>query len=105
MHHSLYIGYPACPVRRRAPLPGGTVIRTRRAVASGITAVVTMAALAACGDAPESSTAATPGDDTSSSAGGGGESSPAVEGFLPCIVSDAGGFDDKSFNQLSYEGV
>ncbi len=25
--------------------------------------------------------------------------------FLPCIVSDAGGFDDKSFNQLSYEGV
>lgn len=25
--------------------------------------------------------------------------------FVPCIVSDAGGFDDKSFNQLSYEGV
>ena len=25
--------------------------------------------------------------------------------FLPCIVSDAGGFDDKSFNQLGYEGV
>lgn len=25
--------------------------------------------------------------------------------FLPCIVSDSGGFDDKSFNQLSYEGV
>ena len=30
---------------------------------------------------------------------------PAASDFLPCIVSDAGGFDDKSFNQLSYEGV
>jgi basic membrane protein A len=26
-------------------------------------------------------------------------------GFLPCIVSDAGGFTDKSFNQTSYEGL
>lgn len=25
--------------------------------------------------------------------------------FLPCIVSDSGGFDDRSFNQLSYEGI
>ncbi|RYF69507.1 MAG: BMP family ABC transporter substrate-binding protein, partial [Comamonadaceae bacterium] len=25
--------------------------------------------------------------------------------FLPCMVSDAGGFDDKSFNQLGYEGL
>jgi basic membrane protein A len=28
-----------------------------------------------------------------------------VAGFLPCLVSDLGGFDDKSFNQLAYEGV
>jgi basic membrane protein A len=80
------------------------VIKTRRAVASGITALVTMAALAACGDAPDSSTA-TPADDTSSSSAGGETSAAATEGYLPCIVSDAGGFDDKSFNQLSYEGV
>ncbi|TIC86828.1 BMP family ABC transporter substrate-binding protein [Nocardioides sp. GY 10113] len=44
------------------------------------------AALAACGDAPE-------------------ESDTESVDFLPCILSDAGGFDDKSFNQLSYEGV
>lgn len=25
--------------------------------------------------------------------------------FIPCLVSDSGGFDDRSFNQLSYEGV
>ena len=47
-------------------------------------------ALAACGAAPEETT-------------GGGE--PAASDFKPCIVSDQGGFDDKSFNQLSYEGV
>ena len=38
--------------------------------------------------------------------GDGGETTAAAAlDFLPCIVSDAGGFDDKSFNQLSYEGV
>ncbi|MEU4362206.1 BMP family ABC transporter substrate-binding protein [Promicromonospora sp. NPDC023987] len=47
-------------------------------------------ALAACGAAPEETA-------------GGGEA-PASD-FKPCIVSDQGGFDDKSFNQLSYEGV
>ena len=37
---------------------------------------------------------------------------PADEGdggvtsdYLPCMVSDSGGFDDKSFNQLGYEGL
>ena len=29
----------------------------------------------------------------------------AVDGFKPCMVSDAGGFDDKSFNQLGFEGL
>ncbi|GAB2489374.1 BMP family ABC transporter substrate-binding protein [Promicromonospora xylanilytica] len=47
-------------------------------------------ALAACGAAPEETT-------------GGGDA--AASDFKPCIVSDQGGFDDKSFNQLSYEGV
>ncbi|WP_129785465.1 BMP family lipoprotein [Promicromonospora panici] len=45
-------------------------------------------ALAACGEAPTEST--------------GGET---ASDFKPCIVSDAGGFDDKSFNQLSFEGA
>jgi basic membrane protein A len=53
-----------------------------------------LVALAGCGSAPE----ATPSE--SADAGGG-----AVEGFKPCMVSDAGGFDDNSFNQLGFEGL
>ncbi len=65
----------------------------KRAVAAGI-ATALVAALAACGDAPEEDTS---GSDSSAS--------EAAPDFLPCIVSDAGGFDDKSFNQLSFEGA
>lgn len=45
-------------------------------------------ALAGCAPAPE-------GTD------GGG----AASDFVPCMVSDAGGFNDKSFNQLGFEGI
>src|SRR5918993_1526732 len=81
-------------------IPGYTdtwrhMMRMRKAVASGLTALLATAALAGCGDAPESS----------ASGGDGGEDAPAAVDFLPCIVSDAGGFDDKSFNQLGYEGA
>ena len=47
--------------------------------------------LSACGQAPE--------------AGGESGGAEAVAGFKPCMVSDEGGFDDKSFNQLGYEGL
>ncbi len=67
--------------------------------------------VAACGDRPE--------DDTS---GGGGTTSPTDTGSSPteetpssdpaanpdfkaCMVSDSGGFDDKSFNQTSHDGL
>ena len=70
-------------------------MRMRKAVASGLTALLATAALAGCGDAPESS----------ASGGDGGVETPAALDFRPCSVADAGGFDDKSFNQLSYEGV
>ena len=60
----------------------------KRAVAGVLATALATATLAACGDAPEET-----GNDS------------AASDFLPCIVSDAGGFDDKSFNQLSYEGV
>src|SRR5262245_55692209 len=63
----------------------------RKAVAGGVAALLAASVLAACGDAP----------DESSDSG----NNSAASDFLPCIVSDAGGFDDKSFNQLSYEGV
>ncbi|WP_246036660.1 BMP family lipoprotein [Cellulomonas telluris] len=51
-------------------------------------------ALTACGSAPE---------DTQETAGG--DETAAGSDFKACIVSDEGGFDDKSFNQLSYEGA
>lgn len=70
--------------------------KSRKAVSSGLVALLAAATLAACGDAPE--------EETNTGSGSGGET-PAVSDFLPCIVSDAGGFDDKSFNQLGYEGA
>lgn len=66
--------------------------KMRKAAASGFVALLAASVLTACGDEPEENNS---GDD----------SSPAALDFTPCIVSDAGGFDDKSFNQLSYEGV
>ena len=52
-------------------------------------------ALAACGSAPE---------DTDETAGTGETSAETVD-FKACMVSDAGGFDDKSFNQSGFEGL
>ena len=65
----------------------------RKAVGGSVAALLAATVLAGCGDAPDDS------DNKS------GSDSTAAADFLPCIVSDAGGFDDKSFNQLSYEGV
>lgn len=74
-----------------------------RLAAVGAAAALT---LAACATPPEETPAATPSDTGSASAEPSESESPsAAEGFKPCIVSDAGGFDDKSFNQLSYEGL
>ena len=70
------------------------MLKTRKVVSSGLVALLAAATLAACGDAPE--------EDTT---GSGSDSTPAASDFLPCMVSDAGGFDDKSFNQLGYEGL
>ncbi|KQR12329.1 BMP family protein [Cellulomonas sp. Leaf334] len=50
-------------------------------------------ALAACGSAPEETEETT-----------GGETAASVD-FKACMVSDAGGFDDKSFNQSGFEGL
>jgi basic membrane protein A and related proteins len=62
----------------------------RKTVVGGIAALAATTTLVACGDAPS--------EENSTGADGSSD-------FLPCIVSDAGGFDDKSFNQLSFEGV
>ncbi|WP_243056878.1 BMP family protein [Nocardioides sp. SR21] len=67
----------------------------RKAAASGFVALLAASVMTACGSEPEENSS----DDSTS-----GATAEALD-FLPCIVSDAGGFDDKSFNQLSYEGV
>ncbi|MCU1447109.1 BMP family ABC transporter substrate-binding protein [Cryobacterium sp.] len=64
-------------------------ITTRKATLGGLASLGVLALLAACAPAPT--------DD------GGGDA--AAADFLPCIVSDFGGFDDKSFNQSSFEGI
>jgi len=53
--------------------------------------------LAACGTAPEAEPEGTAATETTATA-------EPID-YKACIVSDAGGFDDKSFNQLSYEGT
>ncbi|MBT2503045.1 BMP family protein [Curtobacterium sp. ISL-83] len=61
--------------------------RTRQVVLTGLALAGTMAVLAGCSAAPSTTTSAKKSD------------------FLPCMVSDNGGFDDKSFNQLGLEGM
>jgi len=65
-------------------------ITSRGRVLGGIALIGSSAlVLAGCAAAPEAT------DD----------STDAASDFIPCMVSDLGGFDDKSFNQLGYEGI
>jgi basic membrane protein A len=65
-------------------------ITTRKAGLSGLAILGASAlVLTGCASAPE----ANPSDE------------PGASDFLACAVSDDGGFDDKSFNQLSLEGL
>jgi basic membrane protein A len=71
-------------------------ITSRGRVLSGVALLGTGALLlAGCASAPTS---------TSTSSASGSASAAPLD-FLPCMVSDAGGFDDKSFNQLGFEGL
>jgi len=65
-------------------------ISTRKAALGGLAMFGVVALLAACAPAPTASNST---------------SGAAASDFLPCIVSDFGGFQDKSFNQSSYEGI
>ncbi len=72
----------------------------------GVSALV----LAGCAEAPETTT---PGDTPAVSTPAEGETSAAetpeetaaATDFKACMVSDAGGFDDKSFNETAYAGL
>src|SRR5699024_3644494 len=72
-------------------------IRVNKTIKLTAVAAVAALALAACAEAP--------GDGGTASATTPVQTIKPVDGFKPCVVSDAGGFDDKSFNQLSFEGL
>ncbi|WP_156760966.1 BMP family lipoprotein [Microbacterium karelineae] len=63
----------------------------KRAAMSGIAAASAAILLAGCGSAPEES--------------GGSEGGDAAPDFLPCLISDEGGWNDRSFNQSAKEGM
>jgi basic membrane protein A len=69
-----------------------TALITRLGALGGVTATAALV-LAGCASAPS---------DASGTASGAAAEAGDV---LPCIVSDQGGFDDQSFNQLGLEGV
>ncbi len=65
-------------------------------------------ALAGCAQAPGtggSSAAPSGGPSTSTGASSSTSASAGSAAFKACMVSDAGGFDDKSFNQTAYKGL
>ncbi|GAA2043247.1 BMP family ABC transporter substrate-binding protein [Agromyces tropicus] len=62
----------------------------KKAAFGGLATIGAVALMAGCASAPEES---------------GGDSGGEALDYLPCMVSDAGGFDDKSFNQLGAEGL
>lgn len=61
---------------------------------AGITAAAGLIiALAGCGSAPETTPT------------GSGDAGSVVDGFKPCLISDAGGWNDKSFNESAKNGM
>lgn len=66
---------------------------------AGVVATSAALALSGCAQAPGTGAggSAAPSGSTSSSAGN--------AAFKACMVSDSGGFDDKSFNQTAYKGL
>ncbi|ROR64951.1 BMP family lipoprotein [Agrococcus jenensis] len=68
----------------------------RSAARGGVIAIGAALLLAGCAAAPEAPTGSEPA---------GSESAAPTTDIQPCIVSDEGGFDDRSFNQLGAEGL
>jgi len=68
-------------------------------------AAIAALALAGCGAAPTTNSPTTAPTGAAPTTTEPTSAAPPSIDFKACIVSDAGGFDDKSFNQLSFEGV
>lgn len=60
--------------------------------------------LAGCAEPPSSNSASPKASDTAQTSTS-AEPTGAAADFLACMVSDAGGFDDKSFNETAYNGM
>lgn len=73
---------------------------------AGALVAASLLALTACAE-PPSETTTTPGSEAPSSSTSASESAgkSGAEDFKACMVSDFGGFDDKSFNETSYNGL
>ncbi|MEO7125422.1 MAG: BMP family ABC transporter substrate-binding protein [Nakamurella sp.] len=74
-------------------------MRSSGRLLSATTIAVTALVLAACGSAP----AASPS--TGSVTGAATGTAVAASKFLPCVMSDSGGFNDHSFNEQTLNGV
>ena len=61
--------------------------------------------IAGCGDKPTTPTAGDSASPTSSASPTEGGDATRGKGIKACMVSDSGGFDDKSFNQTAYKGL
>jgi basic membrane protein A len=67
----------------------------KKSILGAATLAVAALTLAACGQAPS--------DDPTTDGGDGGDTGASE--VKACLVSDAGGFDDQSFNQAGFEGL
>ncbi len=67
-------------------------ITARRAALPVLAAIASTALLAGCSQAPSTSSTSSATQTTASN-------------FLPCMISDSGGFNDHSFNELGYNGL
>ena len=79
------------------PDPKTKEYKLKKALTAIVAASALSMALAACGAAPE--------DNKSAAGTVEGSTSTTAKDFTACMVSDDGGFDDKSFNQSGYEGL
>jgi basic membrane protein A len=71
-----------------------SVIRTtRKAALAGLSIAGAAILLAGCGAAPEQPS------------GSGSDAPEPADDFLPCLISDEGGWNDRSFNQSAKEGM
>lgn len=61
--------------------------------------------LTGCAQPPDSAVAAGEATETVAAPAGDASPTPAESDFTACMVSDAGGFDDKSFNETAHSGM